>query len=290
MTRLSSGPQTFLFRFGYESPEEWLSNQRDGTDFESSAAAWVAAADAAQAEDLGRGYAHRFVAGVFHDAGVAFPGWLDSDYAHWLEPESDIEATPSELEDIPRIRMPEPISVQTERLVRRELRDSDFEAVHAYATDSVVVKFMPWGPNSDADTVAFLMRAANQAVVDPRREYELAITRGDTGELLGAIGLHQVDPGEPTAMLGYCLARPAWGHGYATEAGRAMMRFGFLDLGVESVWAGCDAENAASISVLEKLGMVAQPQEQQRNVGLSEGGSVMYRLRASEWTGRGSTT
>ncbi len=54
---------------------------------------------------------------------------------------------------------------------------------------------------------------------------------------------------------GYCFARPAWGQGFATEAARLILDFGFETLGIHRVRAGCDSENAASLRVLEKLGM-----------------------------------
>jgi ribosomal-protein-alanine N-acetyltransferase len=49
--------------------------------------------------------------------------------------------------------------------------------------------------------------------------------------------------------------RARWGHGYAPEAARALLDFGFAALGVHRVWADCDPANAAPIRVLEKLGM-----------------------------------
>ena len=42
--------------------------------------------------------------------------------------------------------------LRSERLLLRDFRDDDFEAVHAYATDLDVVRYMTWGPNSEADT------------------------------------------------------------------------------------------------------------------------------------------
>ena len=57
---------------------------------------------------------------------------------------------------------PEP-PLQTGRLVLRELTDSDFGAVHAYASDPEVVRYMPWGPNSEAETREFIERAQTMA-------------------------------------------------------------------------------------------------------------------------------
>lgn len=180
-----------------------------------------------------------------------------------------------------------PVAIETLRLRLRELRLTDFDAVHAYANDPEVVRFMPWGPNTEADTLEFLRRASGQALTDPRVGYELAITVRETDGLVGAIGLHVTNESSNEAMLGYCLARPAWGKGYATEASQAMLRFGFLELGLESIWAGCDVDNSGSISVLGKLGMTLQPAVAGAADDQGEPSSLMYRVRASEWKSAG---
>ncbi len=177
--------------------------------------------------------------------------------------------------------------MKTVRLILRELGDSDFEAVHAYASDPLVVRFMPWGPNAESDTSEFLSRAQAAAAAEPRLGYELAVTLRDAGTLVGAIGLHREDANASEAMLGYCFDRSAWGHGYATEAGRAMLGFGFLDLDLEAIWAGCDTENVASIRVLEKLGMSIESRHRHDTEVRGEWrDSFMFRIWASDWKDR----
>jgi RimJ/RimL family protein N-acetyltransferase len=144
------------------------------------------------------------------------------------------------------------VVLKSQRLTLRDFREDDFEAVHAYATDLEVVRYMSWGPNSEVETREFLDRVHTQAVKDPRMVFELAVVNADSGGLIGGIGLHADGT---QAMLGYCFARSAWGQGFATEAASRMARFGFESLGVHRIWAHCDSENAASIRVLEKLGM-----------------------------------
>jgi len=145
--------------------------------------------------------------------------------------------------------------LKTERLHLREITDEDFDVVHAYASDPEVVEYMNWGPNTEQDTRDFLERAQEQAKVDPRVDYGLAVVRKSGECMIGAVGLHLPSPDAHQAMLGYCYAREAWGHGYATEAANALVEFGFDVLGLRRVWAGCDPDNAGSIRVLEKLGM-----------------------------------
>ncbi len=143
-------------------------------------------------------------------------------------------------------------TLETERLLLRDFRDEDFGIVHAYGTDMEVVRYMPWGPNTEADTREFLTGAQDGAKVEPRTDFDLAVVRKDTDQLIGGIGLHVHGF---NAMLGYCFARGAWGSGYATEASRVLVDFGFRTQGVHRIWAGCDPENTASVRVLKKLGM-----------------------------------
>jgi RimJ/RimL family protein N-acetyltransferase len=55
--------------------------------------------------------------------------------------------------------------------------------------------------------------------------------------------------------IGYVLAREFWGHGYATEAARRLLTFGFDELDLHKITATCDPENRASVAVLTKNGM-----------------------------------
>jgi RimJ/RimL family protein N-acetyltransferase len=81
------------------------------------------------------------------------------------------------------------------------------------------------------------------------------------GRYIGRCGLYPLR-GEDNAVipeeacLAYYLARPYWGRGLAAEAGRAFIQYGFRELGLSRIEAGANANNLASIRVLEKLGFV----------------------------------
>jgi hypothetical protein len=77
--------------------------------------------------------------------------------------------------------------LKSERLLLREFVETDFDAVHTYATDLEVVRYMPWGPNTESDTTDFLGRSAAAAAADPRVEYGLAVVRVEDDTLLGGI-------------------------------------------------------------------------------------------------------
>lgn len=143
------------------------------------------------------------------------------------------------------------MTITTDRLLLRPFRASDFEAVHAYAGDPAVVRFMDWGPNTMAETRAYVDRV----LAPPAGQYPFAVVRTADGMLLGGAELQMASVEHRRADIGYVLSRDAWGNGYATEAAAALLRFGFDRLGLHKLSATCDPENAGSARVLEKIGM-----------------------------------
>ncbi|MDD5402115.1 MAG: GNAT family N-acetyltransferase [Dehalococcoidales bacterium] len=81
-----------------------------------------------------------------------------------------------------------------------------------------------------------------------------AITDRQDGNLIGAIGL-MIDAGNEKAELGYWIGRQYWSEGYATEAGKAVMEYGFTSLGLNRIFARHFSRNPASGRVMQKLGM-----------------------------------
>ncbi|MFK8043606.1 GNAT family N-acetyltransferase, partial [Congregibacter sp.] len=95
--------------------------------------------------------------------------------------------------------------------------------------------------------------ATHKAGWEARTNVAYAITLSESGQLIGAIGLHNFEP--LRAELGYWLGEPFWGDGYCTEAAKAMIKFSFKNLGLESVTAEHLSSNPASGGVMRKLGM-----------------------------------
>jgi ribosomal-protein-alanine N-acetyltransferase len=145
--------------------------------------------------------------------------------------------------------------LRTDRLVLRELEEADWRAVHSYASDSEVVRYMDWGPNAEDDTKKFIQRATEGRREQPRRNYELAIVLKQDGTLIGGCSIHVSHPNNREGWIGCCLSRNFWRQGYATETAKALLRFGFDQLNLHRIFALCDPENLASAHVLEKVGM-----------------------------------
>lgn len=160
---------------------------------------------------------------------------------------------------------------------------ADLDAVHGYASDPEVTRYMSWGPNTRDDTRSFLHFVLSAASANPRLVYELGVIESATGRLVGACGLH--GSGDGQAMLGYCLHQDAWGMGYGTEAARAHLGFAFEQLRLHRVWAGTDPDNAASARVLEKLGMTREGHLRENAHLRSEWrDTIVFAMLDREWT------
>lgn len=142
---------------------------------------------------------------------------------------------------------------ETERLLLRPFADTDFDAVHSYASCPENLAYMLWGPNTPRDTRAFLQRVANAASQSPQLLYSFAAVRKFDGQLIGGCDLHLEST--DTAEIGWLLHRSFWRHGYGTEMGQFLLEFGFHTLKLRRILAHCDAENTGSWRIMEKIGM-----------------------------------
>jgi RimJ/RimL family protein N-acetyltransferase len=141
-------------------------------------------------------------------------------------------------------------TLETERLRLRPYSEGDIaELVPLIGAREVAATTLRIPhPYSDEDARGFLVMAQ-----DPDKIW-LAITLRREGRQIGGIGL-RVEAHHQHAELGYWLGVPYWGKGYATEAGREMLRYGFRDLGLHRIFASHFSHNPASGNILRKLGM-----------------------------------
>jgi RimJ/RimL family protein N-acetyltransferase len=142
--------------------------------------------------------------------------------------------------------------ILTERLRLRPPELSDAENIFArYGQDALVCRYMSWTPHrSIDDTYAFLRR-----IIDDNAQGTSAgwlIFSQASGQLLGSVGGAIQNQ---RVQFGYCLARDAWGRGYATEAARTFVEAVMGDPAIWRIQAFCDVENRASARVLEKIGL-----------------------------------
>jgi [ribosomal protein S5]-alanine N-acetyltransferase len=140
--------------------------------------------------------------------------------------------------------------------IRLRLRDSSWGTTRlciAFATDLAVVSYVERGPNTPEETQAFLREARASADCSPRRRHAFAVVHSDAERLIGSIELRVVSFEHRRGEIGYVLAHEWWGQGYATEATRRLLTFGFDQLGLlrylrpgESRFSCADEERHAS--------------------------------------------
>jgi ribosomal-protein-alanine N-acetyltransferase len=146
------------------------------------------------------------------------------------------------------------VELTTPRLHLRPFTLADQETIHVVYADPEVMRYVGHGAHRSLAETANALRVYGDVLA--RRGYSfLAVTERETGALIGDGGLHPLGGVGPDVELGYTLARSAWGRGYATELGRALIEYAFTVLHVPRVVAQVEPANTASRNVLEKLGM-----------------------------------
>ena len=179
--------------------------------------------------------------------------------------------------------------IATARLVLRELSADDWPAVLAYQSDPRYLRYYAWTERTEADVRAFVQMLADLQFEEPRRKFQLAVTLPEDGRLIGNCGIRRKDANEWEADIGYELDPEYWGCGYATEAARAMVAFGFDELGLHRVSSWCIADNAASARVLEKVGMTLEGRLRENEYFKGRRwDTLLYGLLEREWRARRS--
>jgi len=137
--------------------------------------------------------------------------------------------------------------IATERLVLRPVRQEDLDAIVASIGDFAVSGMLarvPY-PYSRRDAESFFAATREAA------GRNIALTILDDGGVVGGLGLTGL---RTEREFGYWLAKPAWGKGYATEAGRGFLAYLFGEAGLDIVRSGVFHDNPASLRVQAKLG------------------------------------
>jgi RimJ/RimL family protein N-acetyltransferase len=149
------------------------------------------------------------------------------------------------------------ITLETERLVLRPLRDDDLDPLADLNADPEVMRFIGDGSTRDR-------QQTSDGLATARRHWDdqgfglFATDLRKTGEFAGWIGLaipSFLPEVLPTVEIGWRLGRAFWGRGFATEGARAVQRFAFVDRDLDRIVSIRHVDNRASGRVMEKIGM-----------------------------------
>jgi len=137
----------------------------------------------------------------------------------------------------------------------RPLVLADLGPLHDVYADREVMRYIGAEDSHSASVEDSEQRLQRLIDHQERHGFSLwAITDRESGTIMGDAGLILFAHKGPEIELGYRLAKPYWGKGYASEAAAAWVSHGFAELGLERIVAVTHPENAASQRVLEKVG------------------------------------
>jgi ribosomal-protein-alanine N-acetyltransferase len=150
--------------------------------------------------------------------------------------------------------MSEPPILTSTRLILRPFEVVDAPAVQVIASERAIADTTLSIPHPYPDDAAAAWIGTHRAAWQAGTAVTYAITRRDTGTLVGAIGL-SIDTAHAGAEMGYWVAVPHWNQGFCTEAARRLIDFGFGPLRLHRIQARHLTRNPASGRVMQKLGM-----------------------------------
>jgi [ribosomal protein S5]-alanine N-acetyltransferase len=167
----------------------------------------------------------------------------------------------------------------------REFRATDLDDYLAIVGDDRVTSWMSFDSRDRAAAEKALAAIVERAAQEDRPDYLLAVTRRDDDSVVGFARLGPT--GVKAVHLGYAIHADHWGHGYATDASRVMLRLAFGPLGMHRVSAAIGPENEASIAVVKHLGFTYEGRI--RHHVFTNGSwrdSLLYSLLESEFPNR----
>lgn len=148
-------------------------------------------------------------------------------------------------------------TLETERLILRPFRLSDAGDVQRMAGAAEIAATTLNIPHPYPRGAAEEWIRSHRSSFEEGQGVHFAITLRETGALVGAIGL-EITPRHNRAELGYWIGVPYWNRGYATEAARAVVEYGFRVLNLHRICANHFPRNSASGRVMQKVGMVLE--------------------------------
>lgn len=161
----------------------------------------------------------------------------------------------------PRLRSAPVAELATERLRLRQWREADRGPFAAMSADPVVMEFYP-APSTREESDAAIDRWRSQIADQGWSNWAVELAR--SREFIGFVGLtvpRRVLPFSPCVEVGWRLGQRHWGKGYATEAARAALAFGFDELALEEIVSFTAIVNRRSRAVMERIGMTNAGQD-----------------------------
>lgn len=176
------------------------------------------------------------------------------------------------------------LPIETSRLRLRMLVPEDLGALYAIQSRDDVVRWLYWEPRTEDEVREVLEGQILRSHDAPETGVTLAVELTATGEVIGHVSLMVGPPEHRQGELGFIFHPDHQGHGYATEAARALLALAFETYDLHRVCGRLEPRNVASARVLERLGMRKEgllvENEWVKDEWQSE---LVYALLAREW-------
>ncbi len=182
--------------------------------------------------------------------------------------------------------------IQTERLILRQWREEDLEPFAQLNADPRVMEYFP-ATLSRQESAEMMKRM--QTKIEERGWGLWAVSLAVDGKFIGFIGFNDVTQAtlpthfSPAVEIGWRLAYPFWGKGYAVEGALACLKYGFETLNLKEIVSFTAIQNIRSRRVMEKIGMHHDPKDDFDHPKLAEGHPlrrhVLYRISQQAWLG-----
>lgn len=175
----------------------------------------------------------------------------------------------------------QPVTLKTDRLILRPWRNDDFDAFAAMSADPQVMRYLvPLNSRAESDAIATRLKA----YIETNGFGFWALEIPGIVPFIGFTGLLRVGsemPFAPAVEIGWRLARPHWGKGYANEAARAALAFGFDTLELDEIVSMTVPTNKRSQAVMQRIGMTRDEADDFQHPKLLDGdplkNHVLYR-------------
>ena len=147
-----------------------------------------------------------------------------------------------------------PPTLETERLRLVKISPEHAADIYEYSCDPDVTKYLTWScHSSQKETERYIKLLQKKYTAGVFNDWGLVLK--ESGKFIGTCGFTSFDYEKNTAEIGYVLNQAYWGKGYAVEAARCVMEFGFENFGLCGYCAKCMEGNDSSMRVMQKLGM-----------------------------------
>lgn len=171
--------------------------------------------------------------------------------------------------------------LETPRLCLRPFTPADAADLYEYAKDDRVGPAAGWPPHRSVEESGEIIRTVFSA------PHVFAVVEKESGRVIGSAGFvdrHRTELPGPDDEIGYALSPARWGRGYMPEAVAELLRYGFEELGLNTIWCGHYDFNHKSRRVVEKCGFRYRLTERTWVELLNEERTELhYALTKEEW-------